>query len=211
MVKKLKTSYMILVVMIGERIENIVMTLKNKNQLFVSLFKKYAIIYNYVRGFLEKIINSDSAYVQKNDTAYLNSFHLLIPFSIFMKVFGNGVTIINDSNRYDFVKFDEESEIEFFKGLDWMIDYNEVKDLSEDEIIKLAKNIEKEREKIATTFNSMSKKEKNQHIDMVTKCDLLEFKFYSLRDILWLKQGHISIKLPENDKEKILKRNTKTK
>ena len=100
-----------------------------------------------------------------------------------MKVFGNGVTIINDSNRYDFVKFDEESEIEFFKGLDWMIDYNEVKDLSEDEIIKLAKNIEKEREKIATTFNSMSKKEKNQHIDMVTKCDLLEFKFYSLRDI----------------------------
>ncbi len=44
--KKLKTSYMILVVMIGERIENIVMTLKNKNQLFVSLFKKYAIIYN---------------------------------------------------------------------------------------------------------------------------------------------------------------------
>ena len=78
-------------------------------------------------------------------------------------------------------------------------------------IIKLAKNIEKEREKIATTFNSMSKKEKNQHIDMVTKCDLLEFKFYSLRDILWLKQGHISIKLPENDKEKILKRNTKTK
>lgn len=158
-----------------------------------------------------KIINSDSAYVQKNDIAYLNSFDLPIPFSIFMKVFGNGVTIINDSNRYDFVKFDEESEIEFFKGLDWMIDYNEVKDLIEDEIIKLAKNIEKEREKIATTFNSMSKKEKNQHIDMVTKCDLLEFKFYSLRDILWLKQGHISIKLPENDKEKILKRNTKTK
>lgn len=26
--------------------KNIVMTLKNKNQLFVSLFKKYAIIYN---------------------------------------------------------------------------------------------------------------------------------------------------------------------
>ena len=62
-----------------------------------------------------KIINSDSAYVQKNDIAYLNSFDLPIPFSIFMKVFGNGVTIINDSNRYDFVKFDEESEIEFLK------------------------------------------------------------------------------------------------
>ena len=55
-----------------------------------------------------KIITNDSAYVQKNDIAYLNSSDLPIPASIFMKVFGNGVTIINDSNRYDFVKFDEE-------------------------------------------------------------------------------------------------------
>ena len=158
-----------------------------------------------------KIITNDSAYVQKNDIAYLNSFDLPIPFSIFMKVFGNGVTIINDSNRYDFVKFDEKSEIEYFKDLDWMIDYNEVKDLSEDEIIKLAESIGEEQDKIATTFNSMAEEERKNHADMVTKCDLLEFKFYSLRDILWLKQGHISIKLPENDKEKILKRNTKTK
>ena len=77
-----------------------------------------------------------------------------------MKVFGNGVTIINDSNRYDFVKFDEESEIEFFKGLDWMIDYNEVKDLSEDEIIKLAKNIEKEREKLLQLLIQCQRKKK---------------------------------------------------
>ena len=34
--------------LIVERIENIVMTLKNKNQLFVSLFKKYAIKIKYV-------------------------------------------------------------------------------------------------------------------------------------------------------------------
>ena len=114
-----------------------------------------------------------------------------------MKVFGNGVTIINDSNRYDFAKFDEESEIEYFKDLDWMIDYNEVKDLSEDEIIKLAESIEKERDKIATTFNSMAEEERKNHADMITKCDLLEFKFYCLRDVLWFKQGHISMELPE--------------
>lgn len=152
-----------------------------------------------------KIINSDSIYVQKNDIAYLNLSNLPIPVSVFIKVFGNGATIINDSNRYDFVKFEKESEIEYFKRLDWMIDYNEVKDLSEDEIIKLAKSIGEEREKIVTTFNSMSEEERKQHTDMVTKCDLLEFKFYSLRDILWFKQGHISIKLPENDKKKIKK------
>ena len=143
-----------------------------------------------------KIITNDSAYVQKNDISYLNLSDLPIPASIFMKVFGNGVTIINDSNRYDF-KFDEESEIEYFKDLDWMIDYNEVKDLSEDEIIKLAESIGEEQDKIATTFNSMAEEERKNHADMVTKCDLLEFKFYSLRDVLWFKQGHIPMELPE--------------
>lgn len=154
-----------------------------------------------------KIITNDAAYVQKNDLAYSP----LLPQSIFLKAFGNGITVIDDSNRYDFVKFEEESEIEIFEKIDWMVDYNEVKDLSEDEIIKKAKKIGKERKEIATTFNSLAECERKYHNDMVTKCDLLEFKFYSLRDILWLKQGHISIKLPENDKEKILKRNTKTK
>lgn len=145
-----------------------------------------------------KIVNSDNVYVQKNDLGFLNSMDLPINASVFMKVFGNGITIINDSNRYDFVKFDEESEIEYFKGLDWMIDYNEVKNLSEDEIIKLANSICDEREKIAETFNSMTDEERKQNIDMVLKCDLLEFKFYSLRDILWFKQGHISIEIPES-------------
>lgn len=148
-------------------------------------------------GFYVKIISNNAVYVQKNDVAYLNSSDLPIPASIFMKVFGNGITIIDDSNRYEFVKFEEESEIEYFKGLDWMIDYNEVKDLSEEEIIKLAENIGKEQEKIATTFNSMIEEERKKHTDMVTKCDLLEFKFYSLRDVLWFKQGHIPMELPE--------------
>ena len=165
-----------------------------------------------------KIITNDSAYVQKNDISYLNSSDLPIPASIFMKVFGNGVTIINDSNRYDFVKFDEESEIEYFKDLDWMIDYNQVKDLSEDEMIKLAESIGEERDGIANSFNSMSEEERKKHTDMVTKCDLLEFKFYSLRDVLWFKQGYISMELPEGidypegyDQEKSVKKVLKRK
>ena len=68
--------------------------------------------------FYMKIITNNSVYVQKNDFVYLNESDLSIPVSIFMKVFGKGVTIINDGNRYDFIKFDEESEIEYFKAID---------------------------------------------------------------------------------------------
>ena len=64
----------------------------------------------------------------------------------------------------------------------------------------------------------MSEEERKKHTDMVTKCDLLEFKFYSLRDVLWFKQGHISMELPEGidypegyDQEKSVKKVLKRK
>lgn len=144
-----------------------------------------------------KIITDNAVYVQKNDIVYLNSADFAMPISVFMKVFGKGITIIDDSNRYDFVKFEDESDREFFKGLDWIIDYNEVKNLSEEQIVGLLDNIGDAQQRVVITFNSMSEEERRAHSDMVTQCELLEFKFYSLRDILWFKQGHISMKLPE--------------
>lgn len=144
-----------------------------------------------------KIITNHVAYIQKNDIAYLNQTDLVIPASIFMKVFGDGTTIINDSNRYEFVEFDAPEEIDFFKNIDWMIDYNEIKDLSEEEMISLGQSIAKERNSIAQKFNSMTEEQKEENMNIVTQCDLLDFKMYSLRDILWLKQGRIKMELPE--------------
>lgn len=34
-------------------------------------------------------------------------------------------------------------------------------------------------------------------MSMVSQCEFLDFKMDSLRDVLWFKQGHIKIKLPE--------------
>lgn len=144
-----------------------------------------------------KIITDDSVYVQKNDIAYLNETDLPIPASIFMKVFGNGIVIIDDSNRYEFVKFEAPEEIEFFKGLSWMINYNEVKDLSKGETITLAQSIAREKNEIATKFNSMSEKERKENMQMVQQCELLDFKIHSLRDVFWFKQGRIKMDLPE--------------
>ena len=144
-----------------------------------------------------KIITNNVAYVQKNDIVCLNQTDLVIPASIFMKVFGNGIVIIDDSNRYEFVEFDAPEEIEFFKGIDWMIDYNEVKDLSEEETTALGQSIAEEKNNIAQRFNSMTPEERKENMNMVSQCELLDFKMYSLRDVLWFKQGHIKMELPE--------------
>ena len=144
-----------------------------------------------------KIITENAVYVQKNDITYLNHADLPIPASIFMKVFGNDVVIIDDSNRYEFEKFEDDQEIEFFKGLDWIVDYNSVKDLSDNEIIEIGENIIQLRNQITKQFNSMSEDERKENLEMVTQCELLDFKIYSLRDILWFKQGHLKMTLPE--------------
>ena len=144
-----------------------------------------------------KIITEKAVYVQKNDIAYLNNTDLPIPASIFMKVFGKGIVIIDDSNRYEFEKFEEQNEREFFKDLDWIVDYNSVKELTDEEIIEIGQGIAKKREQMAKKFNAMSESERKKNRDMVTQCELLEFKMYSLRDILWFKQGYLKMTLPE--------------
>ena len=50
-----------------------------------------------------KIITDDAVYVQMNDMMHLNQSDLQFPASVFMKVFGRGMVIIDNSNRFDFV------------------------------------------------------------------------------------------------------------
>lgn len=145
-----------------------------------------------------KIITKNAVYVQKNDLAYLNRTNLSIQASIFMKIYGNDILIIDDSNRFEFEKFEDDSEISFFSELDWIIDYNSVKDLSYDEFVEMGQSIAQSRNQIAQQFNSMSEDERKKNFGMVTQCELLDFKIHSLRDILWFKQGYLKMTLPED-------------
>ena len=92
-----------------------------------------------------KIITDNAAYVQKKDIAYLSQTNIARPISIFLKVFDLGAITIDENNKNEFIKFDSQKDISFFRNIDWIIDYNEVKDLSEKEIIELGQSIAKEK------------------------------------------------------------------
>lgn len=146
-----------------------------------------------------KIFNKENeiekVYVQMNDIMMLNQTDLTIPATIYLKIF-NGIVIVDDSNRMNFVEFTDPKEIEFFKKLDWIIDYKEFRDLSEDEIIAKRQEIANELNEIANEYNNMSDEEKkeNQHLPM--KHELLKYKFHYFAEILWIKQGHIQMPFP---------------
>ena len=166
-----------------------------------------------------KIITDNAAYVQKNDLAYLSRSEEHIPASIFMKVFGDSIVIIkdinefwlyqplfcygyrtvvlDDSDRHEFVKFSVPEEIEFFENADWMVDYSKVKDLSDEEIMALVREILEERNAIIQQFNSMSSEEREENVSMRICFEQLDFKLYSLRDFLLFKKGYLKFDLPE--------------
>lgn len=145
-----------------------------------------------------KILKDNKMYVQKNDMAYLNSSGLDIPASIFMKVFGQGITIIDDSNRYEFIEFSKPEEIDFFKGVDWIVDYNEVKDLTEAQLLELGQSIGNAKGEKIDKFNAMSEAKRRQQYERVTMdLELMDFKMFTIRDIIMLKRGQLSFPLPE--------------
>ena len=122
---------------------------------------------------------------------------LAIPASIFLKVFGNGITIIDDRNRYNFVCFTEAEDIEYFKQLDWMIDYGKVKNMSEEELENLLSIMLDKMDFLDKAEQSIPVNQSQKRHELLQAFSLLVFKFCSLRDILWYKQGHISLNLPE--------------
>ena len=146
-----------------------------------------------------KIVLKDKVYVQKNDLSYLmNAMEgKAIPSSIINKVFGE-IFICCDDNRYEFVEFTEPEAIEFFKGWTYSVDYMYVKDLTEEDLIDAGSSIIEQRNAVALKYNSMTPEERETHSDLRVECDLLEFKMLSIRDIVWLKQGHLKMEFPKD-------------
>lgn len=151
---------------------------------------------SFTRGVFMKIITNDAAYVQKNDIAYLNQTDLDIPASIYLKACETGTFIVDDSNRYELIRFNKPDEIQFFKNQDWILDYNQVKDMTEDELIEYGEKIITQYNELAETFNALSEQERIQNTELDMRCDLLGFKIFSLHDFIFYRKGLLEMQLP---------------
>ena len=149
-----------------------------------------------------KIITDTKAYVQLNDLAYLmkSSEGKAIPASVVNKVFGE-MFICTDSNRYDFMEFDDPEEIKFFKNLEYSVDYLECINLTDAELVEKGEEVASRMNEVAKKFNSLDETEKGNHLYLVNEHELLQFKMYSIRDILWFRMGKLKMKLPKDAKD----------
>ena len=153
-----------------------------------------------------KLIGENSIYIQRSDIMNLcNSIvasNETIPSSIIDKIYGHGLVFIGNSNRHEFVEFTEQEEIDFFSTRDWIIDYNSVKSLKENELIDLAWHLTQQKNKIANEYNDMSTNERIEKYNMVVECSLLDHKINSLIDMSMYNKGKAKIELPIKQQKK---------
>ncbi len=137
-----------------------------------------------------------TVYVQMQDIMFVfNKENVAIPAPIIQKCF-SGVTIVDDSNRFDFVKFDEESVVSFFKGLDFIIDYNDYKDLTDEQIQQKYKNIVDEYNSYAKKWNNMSESERKNNLNLLSSINNSEYILQFIQEIYAMKHNERHMNIP---------------
>lgn len=136
-------------------------------------------------------------YVQMQDIMYIsNETYIPIPASILTKVF-SGVTIVDDSNRFNFVRFDEDSVVKFFKDLDFIIDYDEYKSLTDEQIEQRFKNFINEHNNYVKKWNEMSEMDREKNTDLFFSANNIEYVLNFIREIYSLKHNKTHMPFPD--------------
>lgn len=143
--------------------------------------------------------NRTVVYVQMQDLMFIvhDLADIAIPASIYMKICPKGVTMVDDSNRFDFVKFDKEPEVAFFKTLNFIIDYNDYKDLTDEQFQERFKSVVGEYNSLAKKWNKMPETEREKNINLLVSIQKLEHTIKFIHELYDLKHGNSSMTLPD--------------
>lgn len=142
-----------------------------------------------------KVFKNGKVYVQNEDLILILRSGELVPTSVLEKFYGNGPVIIVQDNMEDYVEFEETDQVEFFKRLDWIVDYDEVKNLSTEELEKLYDATKDEMVKIRNKYSDLSQNDDCYEKDSI-RFELLGNKLYSLSKIQYFKARKLELALP---------------
>lgn len=134
---------------------------------------------------------------QMQDLVHLiHETDLSVPASIFMKVFSKPV-ITTDENRFNFVKFDDEHEIKFFKDLNFIIDYMQYKDLTDEQLEEEWSKIVDKLNSVAEEWNKMSIKEREKNLALHEEHGNLEYMLKFIHEIYDVKHHRRTMPFPD--------------
>jgi len=149
--------------------------------------------------------NKDKLYLQISDIIFIFQHEMDIP-DVVKQDFNEKLKLKTtkglEDNPYTFKLFTEHETIEFVNRLDYIVDYQDYKTLTVPEIYEKAYLLQDKKQELAVNFNKLSLKEREKKQDVVNLCDELDFTILSLRDLVWFKEGSISMIIPGSKRAK---------
>jgi len=142
-----------------------------------------------------KLFRNNKVYVQMNDVMFAMNHSNSIPAVVVNQIFKD-VVIVTSDNRMDFVNFDDEVAINYFRKLDFVVDYDDYKDLSIEELDAKAGVLIEKLGVIANNYNSLSKEKRAKHQDLVEEYEKLEYVINYLGEIRGIKLGTNNMDIP---------------
>ncbi len=147
--------------------------------------------------------DSEIIYVQRADLEFLYAIHYPIPESITARLLTSPIS--NDTNKEsDFFVFWRVEEINFFKNLDCIIDFQEFIDTSNSEIEEQAQKLYAQVEVITSTFNQMDEKSRINSLAMRQQHDCLAYQLDCLSKLYQLRLNNQEITIPKILEKKLI-------
>ena len=141
-----------------------------------------------------KIIKDDTIYVQVKDLRQLNESNNILSHSILYSIYLK-FSNFNNYNDDEFIAFNNKDA--YFNNITWIINFDDIKMLFEDEIIDICNKLIYERNVIADKYNALSPKARVKSRYMFNKSKILEYQINSYKDIIKIMHGNKKIELPD--------------
>ena len=126
-----------------------------------------------------KVFKDGKLYVNKNDLLILRKSQYQVPDSVLDGRESNLILLGNEKNV--FLEFSDEKDIDFFKKVDWIVDYNSARDLNMEVLKKLMVNIKSTMSMLRVRLDSLCDVAENSR-DAI-RFDMLEQMLLSLESI----------------------------
>ena len=158
-----------------------------------------------------KVFVRNKAYVQKGDLEYFLKGSERIPtYSSILDVILAPDFKVTDENRHEFVEFSKRQDVLFFGNCDWIINYHDFDGKGEKDIDEYRRQLIEERARAAKAYDALSSEESlNKRSQTLTHLELLDYKIYSVREVMLLKNGTVKYPIPgesENAFQKVFSR-----
>lgn len=128
------------------------------------------------------------AYVQYDDLLTLYNSDVYIPESIYDQVFIDDF-IVDNHNRFDFIKFSDNSAVEFLRCVDWIVNYEDLDKMNPYELYRYYLDT------IIETKNLTNNKNFSPD-DIEFEQGLLSYKAYSIKNFYLTKYSSLEMNFP---------------